>query len=70
MEKKKKGNREPYRPEDTPQPPQQMDPGGRAKDRTERQNSPDKRAGETTDPAPGKHHLLSDQADIDDETTV
>ncbi len=70
MEKDKKGNKEPYRPEDTPKPPQQINPDARTKDPDKIGNSSHKKGPDKNDSGTGRHHLLDDQADIDDETTL
>ncbi len=61
--------REPYEPKDTPKPPQIIEPNskqqrenpveGEAESRKSPGKKPDK-----------KQHLLSDDADINDETTI
>ena len=72
MKKQNKNIREPYEPEHTPKPPQIIEPNSRRQ--REHPVEDEKSVGETsgkpdTKPAE-KHHLLSDDADIDDETTV
>lgn len=64
--------REPFEPEDTPQPPQIIEPNTR---REREKPGEDKKRGdkpqdEQQDEQAGKHHLLGDNADIDDETTI
>lgn|GEM_PF-3930228 len=72
MKDKKEKHREPYRPEDTPNPPQIIDPQGER----EKENPVEgKSASERRKPDPeaskdGKQHLLSDESDIEDETTI
>lgn len=70
--------REPFRPEDTPRPPQE-DPTGRSPESPveEKRNEPasdehdeNKKTNQKSKDQPGKGHLLNEQADIDDETTI
>jgi hypothetical protein len=76
----KKDKRDPYNAEDTPTPPQVMDPndesarnpkesGNRKPEPTDArgQDRPNKDSNEAST---GKNHLLSDEADISDETTI
>lgn len=71
MKDDRKKIKEPFEPDDTPKPPQQVDPGTARKrenpdEGKEQKQDPEKKpAGET-----GKQHLLNDEADIDDETTI
>jgi hypothetical protein len=69
MKDEKKKIKEPYEPEDTPKPPHIIDPND-----TKRENPiEDKERSEgrpATTPGQTKPHLLSEEADIDDETTV
>lgn len=72
MKKQNKNIREPYKPEDTPKPPQIIEPNsGR-----QRENPIENKGREEDSPANAsgkqkeKQHLLSEDADIDDETTV
>ena len=69
MEKDKKKIREPYKPEETPKPPQIIDPDARE----ERKNPVEEKPG-NREKKPGekdaKQHLLADDADINDETTI
>lgn len=72
MKKQNKNIREPYEPEHTPKPPQIIEPNSR---RQREHPVEDEKSGTETSGKPGtrpteKHHLLSDDADIDDETTV
>ena len=74
MEKEKKNIREPYEPENTPTPPQIIDPEKR-EDRKHPVNEDDAPRGQQdrSTERPGKDekgHLLSERADIDDETTI
>jgi hypothetical protein len=70
MENKKKATpeKEPFKPEDTPKPPQRVEPTKR------KQQSEDKtRSGKHPDPDNGssqRSHLLNEEADIEDETTI
>lgn len=72
MNKENEKIKEPYKPEDTPKPPQIIEPdSGRKKenpvqDKSNSERSPGK-AGQKEDE---KQHLLSDDTDINDETTV
>lgn len=72
MKKQNKNIREPYEPEQTPKPPQIIEPNsGRQREnpvenKGQREENADKPSNKTTE----KHHLLSEDADIDDETTV
>ena len=61
MNKQKKPAKEPFKPENTPKPPQQIHPDPHKKDDPQQKNKPRANA---------PSHLLSDQADIDDETTI
>ncbi len=77
MKKDKKNIKEPYEPNDTPKPPQVIEPNsGREREnpvtederteasaRNEKRSSPDAAHSE-------KQHLLADDAEIDDETTI
>ena len=72
MKKQEKKIKEPYEPENTPKPPQIIDPDSGKKrenpieDKERNAESPDN----NTSSHAGKSHLLSEDADIDDETTV
>ena len=72
MKKQDKKIKEPYEPEDTPKPPQIIDPNSKKKrehpieEKERNKANPDTSA--STDA--GKSHLLSGDADINDETTV
>lgn len=70
---------EPYQPEDTPKPPHVIDPHSEPKKQPDdTPSSSDERVREKPDAnmpsTPTKegniNHLLSDEADIDDETTI
>jgi len=77
MKNDKKNIKEPYEPNDTPKPPQVIEPNsGREREnpvtederteasgRNEKRNNPDAAHSE-------KQHLLADDAEIDDETTI
>lgn len=68
MKKEKKNIREPYDPKRTPKPPQIIEPNRGA----QRENPIEKKEdheGSSAKPAQ-KNHLLSENADIDDETTI
>lgn len=70
--KKEKKIKEPYEPDDTPNPPQIIEPhpgidGEKPvedKDRTKRTLDSE------TETPKGRNHLLADETDIDDETTI
>ena len=72
MKKEREKIKEPYKPEDTPQPPQNIDPDTGRK----RENPVEGKAGQSVqaeDNAAGKtrkSHLLDEDTDIDDETTI
>lgn len=75
MKKDNKGDkkiREPYEPDDTPKPPQIIEPNseGEREKPIEKRDRPDDR--DEIKPGEGgtKPHLLSDEAEIDDETTI
>lgn len=75
MTKQNKNIREPYDPEATPKPPQIIDPNSKEKKENPIENkssSEDSKRSDSKKPAEPAHrqHLLSDDADIDDETTV
>jgi hypothetical protein len=72
MENDRKNIQEPFEPEDTPKPPQIIEPdSGRKRenpvgDETRNKKEPAKKSAEKD----AKPHLLSDDADITDETTI
>lgn len=68
MEKEKK-IREPFKPEDTPRPPQIIDPEVKSARKNPGDDKKEKSSTGEKDKA-GKPELLSDQADINDETTI
>ncbi|HEY9488298.1 MAG TPA: hypothetical protein VIQ51_08200 [Chryseosolibacter sp.] len=70
--KKGKKIKEPYEPEDTPNPPQIIEPHT-AEDRekpVENKDRPEKKLDSETETRKGRQHLLADETDIDDETTI
>lgn len=78
-QKDKKNIREPFRPEDTPNPPQIIDPNDREKRKTPVEDKPvrrkdsDRSAEQKNTNAADKQekpHLLGDDADISDETKI
>jgi hypothetical protein len=77
MEKNKKEIKEPYPPERTPQPPQTMNPAS-AQEKNEKKNEqPENQLRANPGTQPDKESkpkengkLLSDDADIHDETTI
>jgi hypothetical protein len=64
MNKEKKNVKEPFKPENTPKPPQQVHPDPHKKNNGDK----DKQNKKADSHKPS--HLLSDQAEIDDETTI
>ena len=73
MKKQEKKIKEPYEPQDTPKPPQIIEPNSGKK----RENPIEDKEGQPASPdnsvsgkTRGPQHLLSEEADIDDETTV
>jgi hypothetical protein len=72
MKKDKKKIREPFEPKDTPKPPHIIEPNSRSQrenpvDGESRSNkSPDDKNSEE----PSKAHLLGDDTEINDETTI
>lgn len=71
-EKANKKIKEPYEPNDTPKPPHIIDPNSRRERENpiEGSNRPDDREENRPKTSEGKAHLLSDESDIDDETTI
>ena len=70
MEKDRNKIREPYKPEDTPKPPQIIDPDeGREREKPVR-DKPAPAQREEKSPKNKKPELLGDRADIEDETTI
>ena len=72
MKKDRDKIKEPYKPEDTPQPPQQIDPDtGR-----QRENPVEEKGRASREPENKKKeksensHLLNEDSQIDDETTI
>lgn len=75
MKKENKHNkkiREPYEPGQTPKPPQIIEPNTEREreNPVENKNRPDARDEKKPQATESKPHLLSDEADIDDETTI
>lgn len=71
MEKEREKIKEPFDPEKTPKPPQQIDPDMNQK--RENPLSEKGRPSKSDDKPAGKSeggHLLDEEADINDETTV
>ena len=64
MNKEKKPVKEPFKPENTPKPPQKVHPD------PDRKNSGDKEQPKNKATGSKPSHLLNEQADIDDETTI
>jgi len=74
MNKQNKKIKEPFDPEKTPKPPQIIDPNSKQKKENPIENkggaeNANESAKKASEPA-HRQHLLSDDADIDDETTV
>ncbi len=73
MKKNDKKIREPYEPKDTPKPPQIIDPNiEQQRENPVEGDSRSKGSRPTVDDdkRTEKQHLLSDETDIDDETTI
>ena len=75
MKKENKGNkkiREPYEPDQTPKPPQIIEPNSEREreNPVENKDRPDERDDRKAGTTGAKPHLLSDDAEIDDETTI
>jgi hypothetical protein len=77
MKNDKKKIREPYEPEDTPKPPQIIEPNsGRERENPVKDDErPDAKVRNEDRNAKGsshteKQHLLADDAELDDETTI
>lgn len=70
MEKDRKKVREPYPPENTPRPPQIIDPEAREEQNKKRPDKPVNKGSEKKSKPDEKKGMLSDQADIHDETTI
>lgn len=72
MEKERKKIKEPYEPENTPRPPQNIEPEldqqrkNPVEEKGRTPGGPDKKK----DGRSEKSHLLNENADIDDETTI
>jgi hypothetical protein len=67
--KKDKKIREPFKPEDTPRPPQIIDPVLKSARENSGEEKKEKPSTGDRDNS-GKSGLLSDQAEINDETTI
>jgi hypothetical protein len=67
MEKDKKQPKEPFRPEDTPSPPQSMRPGVPDENKAT-QNKPPQQPDDAK--SPKKKLLGESEIEIDDETTI
>ena len=70
MKDEKKKIKEPYEPEDTPKPPHIIDPNERKRDNPIEENEGSEGRPAAKAPDGTRPHLLSEEADIDDETTV
>ena len=64
-ERKPSEEKEPFKPQDTPKPPQTIEPHNRKQ--PDDRNHQEHADGEASAPRP---HLLNEEADIDDETTI
>ena len=70
MKDEKKKIKEPYEPEDTPKPPHIIDPNDRKRENPIEDKERSEGRPASTAPDKSTPHLLSEDADIDDETTV
>ena len=72
MKKEREKIKEPYKPEDTPQPPQRIDPdtGRQRENPVEGKGTPSRGAENNTAKESERSHLLDEDTDIDDETTI
>ena len=70
MEKSKSKIREPYRPEDTPKPPQIIDPDEGRHNKKPVKDKPDQRNTKPEARSEKRAPLLGDPTEIDDETTI
>jgi hypothetical protein len=71
MKDKKKKIEEPYSPEDTPRPPQIIEPNAREeRENPDREKTDGKAAAEKEKSKPAKSPALGDEPDIHDETTI
>jgi hypothetical protein len=72
MKNDKKNIKEPYEPADTPKPPQIINPNrGEKRENPVKEKNPDKTKPENqTAKKEEKPHLLGDETEIDDETTI
>jgi hypothetical protein len=68
MKDKRKEVREPYPPENTPRPPQTVDPNRKNKKDVPAEAAPSEKRNDSAKMK--KPHLLDEEADIDDETTI
>lgn len=70
MKKQNKNIQEPYDPQKTPKPPQIIDPENAQKKENPIERKERDEASKTATASPNRQHLLSEDAEIDDETTV
>jgi hypothetical protein len=72
MKKDKKKIKEPFEPGDTPNPPQIIEPnsGQKREKPVENKDRNDDRLTADNSERPAKQHLLSEESDIEDETTI
>jgi hypothetical protein len=72
MKNDKKKIKEPYEPRDTPKPPQIIEPNS-GRERENPVKDDERPENKSADPGPSgnkRQHLLADEAEIDDETTI
>jgi hypothetical protein len=72
MKKDKKKIKEPFEPEDTPKPPQIIEPNSQRQRENpiKEDDRPDKNAADAGGVKQEKAHLLGDDTEINDETTI
>jgi hypothetical protein len=71
MKEESKKIKEPYDPGKTPEPPQRVDPNvGRQKEGEVKNKQSEKKPEKKTDEKEENSHLLNDNAQINDETTI
>ena len=72
MNKENKKIKEPYTPEDTPTPPHNIEPNSERERQhpVEYKSKSERKPGEGTRKESDKQHLLSEETDIKDETTI
>ena len=72
MKNDKKKIKEPYEPDDTPKPPQIIEPNsGRERENPVKDDErPENKSADKGPSGTKRQHLLADEAEIDDETTI